>query len=48
VDVSKAREALKKDTVELVALATERVIGEKLDERKDADLVSKALAEEKA
>ena len=48
VDVSKAREALKKDTVELVALATERVIGEKLDERKDADLVKKALAEEKA
>ena len=48
VDVSKARDALKKDTVELVALATERVIGEKLDERKDADLVHKALAEEKA
>ncbi|HEX7963181.1 MAG TPA: F0F1 ATP synthase subunit B [Candidatus Saccharimonadales bacterium] len=48
VDVSKAREALKKDTVELVALATERVIGEKLDDRKDADLVKKALAEEKA
>jgi F-type H+-transporting ATPase subunit b len=48
VDVTKAREALKKDTIELVALATERVIGEKLDERKDADLVKKALAEEKA
>lgn len=48
VDVAKAREALKKDTVELVALATERVIGEKLDDRKDADLVRKALAEEKA
>jgi F-type H+-transporting ATPase subunit b len=48
VDVAKAREILKKDTVELVALATERIIGEKLDERKDADLVKKALAEEKA
>jgi len=48
VDIAKARETLKKDTVELVALATERVIGEKLDERKDADLVKKALAEEKA
>jgi F-type H+-transporting ATPase subunit b len=48
VDVTKAREALKKDTVELVALATERIIGEKLDDRKDADLVKKALAEEKA
>lgn len=48
IDVSKARDALKKDTVELVALATERVIGEKLDEQKDAALVKKALAEEKA
>jgi F-type H+-transporting ATPase subunit b len=48
VDVSKAREELKKDTVELVALATERIIGEKLDAHKDADLVRKALAEEKA
>lgn len=48
VDVSKAREALKKDTIELVALATERVVGEKLDATKDAALVKKALAEEKA
>ena len=47
-DVRKAREALKRDTVELVALATERVIGEKLDDKKDAALVSKALAEERA
>lgn len=45
LDVAKAREALKKDTIELVALATERVVGEKLDERKDAELVKKALAE---
>jgi F-type H+-transporting ATPase subunit b len=44
-DVRKAREVLKKDTVELVALATERVIGEKLDASKDAALVTKALAE---
>jgi F-type H+-transporting ATPase subunit b len=44
-DVRKAREALKKDTVQLVALATERVIGEKLDASKDAALVTKALAE---
>jgi len=48
IDVAKAREALKKDTVELVALATERIIGEKLDTTKDAALVKKALAEEKA
>jgi len=47
-DVRKAREALKRDTVELVALATERVIGEKLDDKKDAALVKRALAEEHA
>jgi F-type H+-transporting ATPase subunit b len=45
VDVTKARNALKKDTVELVALATERIIGEKLDVSKDAALVKKALEE---
>lgn len=45
LDVAKAREVLKKDTVELVALATERVVGEKLDASKDAELVKKALAE---
>lgn len=48
IEVSKAREALKKDTIELVALATERIIGEKLDATKDAGLVQKALAKEKA
>ncbi len=48
VDISKAREALKRDTIELVALATERIISEKLDDKKDAQLVHKALAEEKA
>jgi F-type H+-transporting ATPase subunit b len=45
VDVTKAREVLKKDTIELVALATERVINEKLDPRKDAALVERALKE---
>jgi F-type H+-transporting ATPase subunit b len=45
VDVAKARETLRKDTVELVALATERVVGEKLDATKDAELVKKALSE---
>ncbi|HSX31888.1 MAG TPA: F0F1 ATP synthase subunit B [Candidatus Saccharimonadales bacterium] len=48
VDVSKARELLKKDTIELVALATERVVGEKLDADKDAELVKRALAKDKA
>lgn len=47
-DVIKAREALKKDTIALVATATERVIDEKLDERKDASLISKALKQERA
>jgi len=45
VDVAKARQTLKKDTIELVALATERVIGEKLDAGKDAELVKRALGE---
>ena len=45
LDVAKAREVLKKDTIELVALATERVVSEKLDTQKDAELVRKALAE---
>ncbi len=45
MDVAKARELLKKDTIELVALATERVVGEKLDAAKDAELVKRALAE---
>ncbi len=44
-DVAKARQALKKDTIELVALATEKVVHEKLDERKDAHLISEALKE---
>lgn len=48
IDVAKAREALKKDTIELVAMATERIIDQKLDDKKDADLVKQALAKEKA
>lgn len=46
-DVRKAREALKKDTVELVAMATERVVSQTLDAQKDSKLIAKAL-EEKA
>lgn len=42
-DIAKARQALKKDTIELVALATEKVVKEKLDERKDANLITEAL-----
>ena len=44
-DVRKARETLKKDTVELVALATEKVVGEKLDAQKDGKLITAALQE---
>lgn len=42
-DVAKARQMLKQETVQLVALATEKVIGEKLDEKKDAGLIKDAL-----
>jgi len=42
-EVQKARTALKRDTVELVALATERIVGEKVDARKDAALIERAL-----
>lgn len=47
-DVAKARQALKADTVKLVAAATEQIIGEKLDARKDAELIKKSLKEERA
>lgn len=42
-DVTKVRAALKKDTMQLVALATEKIIHEKLDTGKDAQLVERAL-----
>lgn len=42
-DVRKAREALKAETVQLVAAATEQVIGEKIDAHKDAGLIADAL-----
>lgn len=47
-DVRKAREALKSETIKLVALATEHVVNEKLDEKKDANLIKGALSEEQA
>lgn len=42
-DIRKAREALKADTIQLVAAATEQVIHEKLDEKKDATIIKNAL-----
>ncbi|HSX32728.1 MAG TPA: F0F1 ATP synthase subunit B [Candidatus Saccharimonadales bacterium] len=49
-EVEKAREALKSETRQLVAQATEKIIGEKLDASKDASLLQTALkhAEDKA
>lgn len=44
VELSKARDALKKETMHLVAVATEQIIGEKLDATKDAKLIEAALS----
>ncbi len=43
-DVEKARRQLEADTVALVAQATEAIIGEKLDSKKDAGLISRLLS----
>lgn len=42
-EVRKAQAALKKETIQLVAQATEKIIGEKLDAKKDEQLITKAL-----
>lgn len=47
-DVAKARLALKRDTIALVATATERIIHEKVDSRKDTELIDRALSKEAA
>jgi F-type H+-transporting ATPase subunit b len=44
-DVAKARQALKRDTIELVAQATEKIVKEKIDTKKDANLITEALQE---
>jgi len=44
-DIAKARRDLKKDTADLVATATERIIREKLDTKKDASLIENSLSE---
>lgn len=46
-ELAAARAALKKDTAELVAKATEQIIKEKIDAKKDAQLISAALQEAK-
>ncbi|HSX28867.1 MAG TPA: F0F1 ATP synthase subunit B [Candidatus Saccharimonadales bacterium] len=47
-DVQKARQALRDETIKLVAQATEEIIGEKLDAKKDESLILKALQKEQA
>jgi len=42
-DIIKARKELRADTVELVAQATERVVREKVDTKKDTSLIEDAL-----
>jgi len=44
-EIIKAREALKKETLSLVAQATEAVLGEIVDAKKSEALIKKALAE---
>lgn len=46
-EVVKAREALKKETLGLVAQATEAVLGEAMDTKKSEALIKKALKETK-
>ncbi|MGH7196343.1 MAG: F0F1 ATP synthase subunit B [Candidatus Saccharimonadales bacterium] len=43
VEITKARAALKAETAQLVMVATERIIKEKLDAKKDAALIDDAL-----
>jgi F-type H+-transporting ATPase subunit b len=45
-DVTKARQSLKEETIKLVATATEQIIGEKLDDRKDAAIIKTSLKED--
>jgi F-type H+-transporting ATPase subunit b len=42
-DVARARQTLKQETIQLVAQATEKIVGEKLDTSKDSGLIASAL-----
>lgn len=44
-DIAKARQELRTETIQLVALATETIVREKVDTTRDATLISKALEE---
>ena len=45
IDIRKAQEALRRETTELVALATEKIIREKIDAKKDQQLIETAIKE---
>lgn len=47
VELAKARDQLKSETIKLVALATEQVVGQKIDAAKDEKLIANALANAK-
>lgn len=47
-EVAKARQDLKAETAKLVATATAKIIGEKLDNQKDSSLIERALSEERS
>lgn len=44
-DILKARKSLREETTELVALATEKIIREKVDSKKDRELIAAAIKE---
>lgn len=44
-DITKARDTLRQETTELVALATEKIIREKVDASKDKTLIATAIKE---
>jgi F-type H+-transporting ATPase subunit b len=47
-DTARARKQLEKEVVGLISDATEVIIGEKVDAKKDAELIKRALQEQKA
>jgi len=47
-DTARARQQLEKELVGLVSDATEAIIGEKVDAKKDAQLIERALKEQRA
>ena len=46
-DIAEARKTLKTETAELVALATGKIVREKVDAKKDASLIKEAIEEAK-